>query len=199
MKPTTTTTTKRTTTTRRTTTTTAPPPPPATTTTPSASCNEIVKDELCDWQYGKLAEYKNIWTGAECQALCRAVNGAVYFSHYNKVSDPTHWWFSNVPLSLHSRGMTSEMTTRATAAVSRPVHGPGASVVTEIVMMMWGTVTSVTAWGQSALYDKAISWHHYLAFRGLLQPDVTSCTWRVTGDKENAGDFLLLPIHKSLV
>lgn len=87
MKPTTTTTTKRTTTTRRTTTTTAPPPPPATTTTPSASCNEIVKDELCDWQYGKLAEYKNIWTGAECQALCRAVNGAVYFSHYNKGDD----------------------------------------------------------------------------------------------------------------
>ena len=106
MKPTTTTTTKRTTTTRRTTTTTAPPPPPATTTTPSASCNEIVKDELCDWQYGKLAEYKKIWTGekeklklmiyhfylgAECQALCRAVNGAVYFSHYNKVSDPADY------------------------------------------------------------------------------------------------------------
>ena len=74
------------------------------------------------------------YLGAECQALCRAVNGAVYFSHYNKVSDPTD--YSLTCPSLHSREMTSEMTTRATAAVSRPVPGPGASVVTEIVMMM---------------------------------------------------------------
>ena len=75
-----------------------------------------------------------IYPGAECQALCRAVNGAVYFSHYNKVSDDAE--YSRTCPSLHSREMTSEMTTRATAAVSRPVPGPEASVVTEIVMMM---------------------------------------------------------------
>ena len=52
---------------------------------------------LAIWAAGRVQEHLDWWKeenffqkiifflGAECQALCRAVNGAVYFSHYNKV------------------------------------------------------------------------------------------------------------------
>ena len=30
-----------------------------------------------------MAEFSTIMTGRECQTLCRAVPGAVFFSHYN--------------------------------------------------------------------------------------------------------------------
>merc|ERR1711874_64339 len=66
-----TTTTKRTTTKR--TTTTAEP----------GNCNDFHVNELCDWSYGLVAEFSTIMTGRECQTLCRAVPGAVFFSHYN--------------------------------------------------------------------------------------------------------------------
>jgi len=53
------------------------------TTTTTSTCDDIYINELCDWGYSNIAEYNTIMTGAECQSLCRAVTGALYFAHYN--------------------------------------------------------------------------------------------------------------------
>ena len=83
---------------------------------------------------GKLLKDETIFLGAECQALCRAVNGAVYFSHYNKVRPvPAQDILKHAP---SFRETTSGMITRVTAAVSRLVPGLEASVVATVVMMM---------------------------------------------------------------
>ena len=54
-------------------TTTTPKPTPATT---ESGCGDIKIDEECDWNYGLLHWYEHVMTGAECQAVCRNVNGA---------------------------------------------------------------------------------------------------------------------------
>ena len=70
-------TTTPTTTTKRTTT------KATTTTAKTGDCDDFHVNSLCDWSYGLLAEFSTIMTGQECQALCRAVPNAGYFSHYN--------------------------------------------------------------------------------------------------------------------
>ena len=94
--------------------------------------------------------------------------------------------------------MTSGMITRAIAAASRLVPGPGASVVTEIVMMMWRIVTSVTAWGQSILSDDVMIWWwsplDILIFQRIA---ATRCDHlHIRRDKENACE--VLPLYKSI-
>ena len=53
-------------------TTTTPQP----TTTTVSGCEDIKINEECDWNYGLLHWYEHVMTGAECQAVCRNVNGA---------------------------------------------------------------------------------------------------------------------------
>ena len=68
-------------------TTTTPKPTPTTT---DSGCSDIKINEECDWNYGLLHWYERVMTGAECQAICRNVNGAKYFSHYNEGHNGEH-------------------------------------------------------------------------------------------------------------
>ena len=198
LKPTTTTTTKRTTTTRRTTTTTAPPPPPATTTTPSGSWDEIVKDELCDWQYGKLAEYKKIWTGEKEEWKANKIS-------INYIQELSVRHFAELSMALCiSLTITRSVTTQSILQHSPPsipgrwlqkwLRGPlrlflDLSLARELQLsqkLWWWWCEEqpqVPLHEVSQLYMMRWSLDiisSYLSFRGLLQPDVTSCTWRVT-------------------
>ena len=65
---------------------------PTTTTkaTTEVDCSDIKINEECDWNYGLLHWYERVMTGSECQDICRNVNGAKYFSHYNEGHEGEH-------------------------------------------------------------------------------------------------------------
>jgi len=60
---------------------------PSTSSTPLQDCNDIVKNELCDWDYALISYYDHVMVASECQNICRSVNGARYFSHFNIFDD----------------------------------------------------------------------------------------------------------------
>lgn len=76
----TTTTTKRTSTSKK----------PTTTSNSQEDCKDIHINDQCDWDYGLISLYKNVMTGSECQYVCRDVQHAKYFSHYNKGHEAEH-------------------------------------------------------------------------------------------------------------
>ena len=49
---------------------------PSTSSTPLQDCNDIVKNELCDWDYALISYYDHVMVASECQNICRSVNGA---------------------------------------------------------------------------------------------------------------------------
>merc|ERR1711936_1559051 len=69
-------------------TTTKPTTKPTTNpTTPSGSCGDIVYNEVCDWDSALIQYYEHVMTAGECQNICRSLDGARFFSHYNQGDD----------------------------------------------------------------------------------------------------------------
>jgi len=65
--------------------TTTPPTKP--TTIPAGDCNDIAYNELCDWDEALIEYYEHVMDAGQCQNICRGLNGARFFSHYNKEKD----------------------------------------------------------------------------------------------------------------